>query len=91
MLDLEARVFCDGDMVAPSWRGQVDGFGARVESGQEGRSDTQSAGARDRLRDGQAVFDERLRVFAVGQLGRQFAVVGQALEDQYTNWAGRNG
>lgn len=32
-------------MVTPSWVGQVDGFGMRVETREEGGSDSESTGA----------------------------------------------
>lgn len=53
MLDGQAGVFGDGDMVPPSRSRQVDGLGLIIESAEESHGDPECPGTRDRLRDSQ--------------------------------------
>jgi hypothetical protein len=52
LLDLQSRVFGNGDVVSPSRGGEVQCLGTWVESGKEGSTDPQSTGTRDGLGDG---------------------------------------
>lgn len=52
MLDFEARVAEDGDVVAPRRRREVDLARVRVVAGEEGAGDPEGARARERLGDG---------------------------------------
>lgn len=52
MLDLEAGVLEDGDMVAPCWRWQVDVLAMWVKSLEESSTNSESTSSGDRLSDG---------------------------------------
>lgn len=61
MLDLEARVAEDGDVVAPCRRRDVDLARMRVVAGEEGAGDAEGAGAREGLGDRNLTGVERRR------------------------------
>lgn len=52
VLDLNARVVEDGDVVSPGWVGDVDGLGGLVELGQELGSNPEGSSSRDGLAGG---------------------------------------
>lgn len=52
LLDLEAGVLRDRDVVSPCGGRKIDGFGSRVVAREEGRADPEGTRARDRLSDG---------------------------------------
>ena len=52
MLDLEAGILEDGDMIAPSWRWQVDVLAVWVKSLEESSSNSEGASSGYRLRNG---------------------------------------
>jgi hypothetical protein len=52
VLDLETRVFGDGDVVTPCRSRQVDSLCAGEESSEEGSTDSEGASSGDRLSDG---------------------------------------
>ena len=52
LLDLQSRVFGNGNVVSPSRSREIQSLCAGVESGKEGSTDPQSTGTRDGLGDG---------------------------------------
>lgn len=74
LLDLQAGVGEDGAVVRPRRVRDVDVLGPRVEAGEEGGADPQGTGARDGLRDDQAV--EGRAVLAIGEDGSGLGELG---------------
>lgn len=95
VLDLQAGVLGDGDVVSPCWGGEVDGLCTWEESCEEGGTDTQSPSSGDGLGDRElpmsiliaglldrtySVLDQRLGVLTVRQLRSEFGEASETLD-----------
>lgn len=67
ILDLEPAILEDGNVVTPCRRWQVDGLGMGVVTLQEGSSNSQCTGSRNRLSDRHSSLFDHWTVFAVSK------------------------
>jgi hypothetical protein len=72
LLDLKTRVTEDSLVVGPRGRRNVDSFGMRIVSLEEGTANSQSSCARNGLCDGDAIFLDGSRVMTVSEDGSGF-------------------